>query len=105
MCTEELQTIEKIGEYKKEMKRLVKGLIKSKLFQTEDGDLTITIEKCYDKDANKRVAKLKAANGAFKACLTFDVSTRVYNKIDPTLFETLGEQLSRTKNFGKLFVK
>lgn len=103
----EVKTIEKIGDYKKEMKAFVKGLIKSKRYQTEKGDLTINIEKTFNKELNQRTVTLSctSADGAATAALTYEVATRVFNKVDPTLFETFGEQLSRTKNFGKLIVK
>lgn len=103
----ELITVEKIGDYKKAMKAFVKGLVKSKVFQDANGNLTITIAKDYSKELNKRTVVLtcEGPDGTAKATLTNLVSTRVYNKVDPTLFETLGEQLARGKNFGKLIVK
>ena len=98
---------EKVADYKRDMKYFVKGLVKSKLFQNEDGDLVVTITKNYDKAENARTATLTVESpcGCFKAEFTADVCTRIYNKVDPTLFEQLGDQLSRTKNFGKLVVK
>ena len=102
-----MSTFEKIGDYKKAMKAFVKGAVKSKLYQTEDGDLTVVIDKTYDKAANVRIAVLTIASPCecFVAKFTAEVATRVFNKIDPTLFEALGEQLAKTKGFGKLIVK
>ena len=108
MCDNAQYTVcEKIGDYKREMKKFVKGLVKTKLFQTEDGDLTITIEKNFNKELNQRVVTLEAcsADNTVYASLTYEVPTRVFNKVDPTLFEALGEQLAKTKNFGKLIIK
>jgi len=99
--------IEKIGDYKKAMKAFVKGLVKTKLYQTEAGDLTVYIEKNFCKDSNTRTAALIAESpcGLYKSTFTAEVATRVYNKIDPDLFEALGAQLAKTKGFGKLIVK
>ncbi len=101
------KTIEKVGDYKKDMKAFVKGCVKSKLFQDEAGNLTVTIEKNFDKETNTRTASLIVASpcDTFTSIFKAEVATRVYNKIDPTLFEALGEQLAKTKNFGKLIVK
>jgi len=100
-------TFEKIGDYKKAMKAFVKGAVKSKLYQTEDGDLTVTIEKEYDKAANTRTVVLAIASpcGCFSTKFEAQVATRVYNKVDPTLFEALGAQLAKTKGFGELIIK
>ena len=40
-----------------------------------------------------------------KATFCAEVATRVFNKIDPTLFEALALQLEKGKGFGKLIVK
>jgi hypothetical protein len=89
------------------MKTFVKGVVKSKLFQTEGGDLTIQIEKTYDKAEKKGNVCLKVESpcGCTKACFCSEVSTRVFNKVDPTLFEALAAQLEKGKNFGKLVIK
>jgi hypothetical protein len=102
-----MNTFEKIGDYKKVMKAFVKGAVKSKLYQEENGDLTVTIGKNYDKAANIRTAELKIASpcGCIVSTFTAEVATRVYNKIDPTLFEALGAQLAKSKGFGKLIIK
>ena len=101
------EIIEKIGDYKKAMKAFVKGAVKSKIYQSEDGDLTVVIDKTYNKEDNVRSAALTITSpcGCYIATFKAEVATRVYNKIDPTLFEALGEQLAKTKGFGKLIVK
>ena len=100
-------TFEKIGDYKKAMKAFVKGAVKAKLYQGEDGDLTIMIDKSYNKDTNTRKATLSIISPCecFVTLFTAEVATRIYNKIDPSLFEALGEQLAKTKGFGKLIIK
>lgn len=100
-----MEIYEKIGDYKREMKKFVKGLVKSKLFQNEDGDLTIFIEKIDDKETKQKTAALTAELDGFTAVFKATVATRVFNKIEPALFDALGEQLARSKNFGKLVVK
>jgi len=101
---DEVTIIEKIGEYKKEMRKYVKGLVRSKMF-ANDGTLAIEISKSYDKANNERIVTLTATNGGFTATMNFQVATRVYNKVEPTLFDALKDQLGRAKNAVKLIVK
>lgn len=104
-----MEFIEKIGDYKKEMKRFIKGLVKSKLFQDEDGNLIVVIEKIIEKTSDKEkkfhTVVLTCSNAAMSASLRYEVTARIYNKVDPTLFESLGSQLAKSKNFGQLIIK
>lgn len=96
---------EKIGDYKKAMKKFVKGCVKSKLFQDEDGNMEVLINKTYEKDTNTRTVSLAIENDGYTAIFDTEVSTRVYNKVDAELFAPLAAQLEKTKTFGKLIVK
>lgn len=100
-------TVEKIGDYKKAMKAFIKGAVKSKLFQNEDGNMKVTIEKSYDKATNYRevVLTIEGPVTGVAATFTAETPTRVFNKVEPALFDALGEQLAKGKNFGKLIVE
>jgi len=102
-----LKVFEKIGDYKKAMKSFVKGLIKTKLYQNEKGDLKLTIDKTFVKKLNFRKVTLTctSADKLYTSSMTCEALTRVFNRIDPSLFTDFAEQLSRTKNFGKLIVE
>lgn len=108
MCEEkEMLVVEKIGDYKKEAKRFIKGLVKSKLFRNDTDGLTICICKGeFDKKLKLGKVVLKAIDDA-GMCAKYRImaSTRVYNKIDATLFEGLVTQLAKIKNFGGLTIE
>jgi hypothetical protein len=96
----EIITIEKIGDYKREAKRFVKGLIKSKLFTSPENKITFTIIKGeFDKKAKQGVVTLCTVCpvSGMGATYTIMAPTRVYNKVDATLFDTLVAQLGRMK--------
>jgi hypothetical protein len=107
MCEEkDMLVLEKIGDYKKEAKRFVKGLVKSKLFRTEtDGIEMKIIRGDFDKKTKMGKVTLAICDCAgMGASYTVMATTRVYNKIDVALFEQLVEQLAKIKNFGGLTV-
>ena len=96
-------TYEKIGAYKKAANLFVKGMVKTGLFQTEEGDLTLTIEK--DKENSRVVLTVANDETGMTGIFAADVVTRVFNKVEPALFDPLADQLSRRKGFGKLHVR
>lgn len=99
--------IEKIGDYKREGKRFIKGLIKSKLFTSPENEITFIIDKgIFDKKEKCGVVKLKTycPVSGMKACFKILAPTRVYNKVDETLFDTLKDQLGRMKTPIKLTI-
>lgn len=96
-------TYEKIGAFKKAANLFVKGMVKTGLFQTEDGDLTLTIEK--DKQNSRVVLTVANDDAGLVSTFTVDVVTRIFNKVEPALFDPLADQLSRRKGFGKLHVR
>ena len=81
----EIITIEKIGDYKREAKRFVKGLIKSKLFTSPENKITFTIIKGeFDKKGKQGVVTLHTVCpvSGMGAAYTIMAPTRVYNKVD-----------------------
>jgi hypothetical protein len=101
MCdNKELLVFEKIGDYNKEAKRFIKGAVKSKLFATEENQVVVTIEKGeFDKKAKQGVVTLCTCCpvSGMGATYTIMAPTRVYNKVDATLFDTLVAQLGKMK--------
>ena len=96
----EIITIEKIGDYKREAKRFVKGLIKSKLFTSPENKITFTIIKGeFDKKAKQGVVTLCTVCpvSGMGATYTIMAPTRAYNKVDATSFDTLVAQLVKMK--------
>ena len=109
MCEDKVSdmlVVEKIGDYKKEAKRFIKGLVKSKLFRNDVDGLTVKICRCeFDKKMKLGKVSLKVSDASgMNADYTVMASTRVYNKIDETLFEALVAQLAKIKNFGGLTI-
>lgn len=102
---EKMHTFEKIGDYKKAMKAFIKGAVKSKLYQTEQGDLIVTLAKSSVKKLKDGVPtyavslKVVSPCGCVTSEFKADVVTRAYNKITPALFDPIGEQLEKSKSF------
>ena len=98
-----MATYEKTGDYKKAASAFIKGMFKSGLAQDEDGNITVRIEK--DKETGKAVLNIENENNGVVAKFEAEVTTRVYNKVAPELFDVLAQQLSKRKNFGQLVVR
>ena len=94
---------EKSGAYKKAATMFIKGMLKTGLFQEENGDLVVTIEK--DKEAGTATLTIQNDEAGYKGEFKGNVVTRVFNKIDPTMFEGLAAQLEKRKGFGKLRIR
>jgi hypothetical protein len=104
----EIITIEKIGDYKREAKRFVKGLIKSKLFTSPENKITFTIIKGeFDKKGKQGVVTLCTVCpvSGMGATYTIMAPTRVYNKVDATIFDTLVAQLGKMKTTITLVIE
>jgi hypothetical protein len=103
----ELLVFEKIGDYSKEAKRFIKGAVKSKLFNTEENQVVVTICKGeFNKKTKMGTVSLIIRNTCGMTT-TFEVAatTRVYNKIEVALFDKLVTQMSKIKNFGGLVIE
>jgi hypothetical protein len=96
----EIVFIEKSGDYKREAKRFIKGCVKSKLFTSPENKIEFRIEKGeFDKKAKMGMITLTTACpvSGMKAVYVVNAATRVYNKIDATMFESLVAQYARMK--------
>lgn len=96
----EIVFIEKSGDYKREAKRFIKGCVKSKLFSNPENEIKFEIIKGeFDKKAKQGEVTLitKCPVSGMSAMYTIMAATRVYNKIDATMFESLVAQYARMK--------
>lgn len=90
--------IETTSEFKKAVKTLVKGAIKSKVFGGETNAYTLTVSVgTYDKKEKKGTVSVGISAGPFAMCLADEVNTRVYNKINDEFFAPIVEQFSKLK--------
>ena len=96
-----MQTIEKLGDYKRFLKGFVRGVIKAKVFATAENKVILNCCKC---DEDHKVVTVTADNGTYTATFTAEVSTRIYNKFDDELFAPIAKQFGKLKNFGGLEV-
>lgn len=96
----ELNKIEKLGEFKKAAKAFIRGAIKAKIYTDAKNALNVTVTKDVD-----NVVSVEIANGFYSANFDAIVATRVYNKIDTLLFQTLTKQFNTLKNFGGVKVE
>lgn len=100
--------LEKIGDYKREAKKFIKGLVKSKLFTTSENKILFVIKKgSFDKKLKGGEIKLYTNSSDTGMCSTYKIwaPTRVYNKVDLNLFDSLKDQFSRMKNPIKLEIE
>lgn len=91
--------IEKLSDYKREMKSFVRGVIKSKVFNGEDGKLNFIVTK-----DDENVVAMTVTNKFNTAEFVAEVSTRVYNKISNDLYTKTIEQFNKLKNFAGMSV-
>ena len=96
----EMTKIEKLSDYKKAAKAFVRGAIKAKIFTDAKNALKVDVTKDVD-----NVVCATIANGAYSMNFDVVVSTRVYNKIDTSFFQTLTKQFNTLKNFGGVKVE
>lgn len=92
--------IEKLSDYKKAAKAFIRGAIKAKIFADAKNALNVTVVKEYENAVDVIIN-----NGAYSADFGTIVSTRVYNKIDTSFFQTLTKQFNTLKNFGGVKVE
>jgi hypothetical protein len=97
---ENIQYIETLSQFKKEMKQFIRGVVKSKLFIPCDGQKYIfVVSKEQDKSIQQNLVSIIICQGCFEASMVASVSTRVFNKVQTELFEPIIEQMGRLKGF------
>lgn len=91
--------IETTGEFKKALKAMVKGAIKSKVFGGEGQEYKFNvIIGEFDKKEKKGTVTVKIEAGATAMVLTDEVSTRVYNKVNDEFFAPIAAQFGKLKS-------
>ena len=99
-----MMSFEKLAEYKRALKTFVRGAIKSKILVNDQGQLKLNIYKETIDKTEKHVV-VEIANDAYTAIFYADVSTRIFNKFEPALFEPIQKQFNKLKGFGGIVVE
>lgn len=99
-----ITTVERLADWKREMKKFVRGVIKSKVFNANDGKANFIIEKEALESANTVTMCIISDDHFNYAEFNTEVSTRVFNKITPELFTKTIEQFNKLKNFAGMTV-
>lgn len=97
--------IETTSEFKKVVKSLVKGAIKSKLFGGEGGDyiFDVTVGE-FDKKEKKGTVTVSIACGPLAMVASDEVGTRVYNKVNDEFFSPIAEQFGKLKTINSITI-
>lgn len=94
--------IETVSEFKKNVKALVKGAIKSKVFGSENTYKFKVVVGTYDKKERQGMISVATANGPIAICLSDNVGTRVYNRVNDEFFAPIVEQFEKLKSVEKI---
>lgn len=95
--------IETTGEFKKALKAMVKGAIKSKVFggEAKDYKFNVVIGE-FDKKEKKGEVSVFITEGPITVSLKDEVSTRVYNKINDEFFAPIATQFGKLKSVNTI---
>lgn len=97
---ENIQYIETLSQFKKEMKQFVRGTVKSKLFIPAEGEKYVfVVDKEQNKKEKQNIVYFIICKDSYEASMVASVSTRVFNKIQEELFTSTIEQMGRLKGF------
>lgn len=90
---------ETTGDFKKALKAMVKGAIKSKVFggEAQNFKFDVVIGE-FDKKEKKGTVTVKITEGPVTMALTNEVSTRVYNKVNDEFFAPIATQFGKLKS-------
>jgi len=92
-----------VSEFRKAVKALVKGAIKSKLFGGEDGKYVFEFSSCYCKKTKTGYVKVTTGNDdGLAIVLEAPVSTRVYNKVNDEFFTPIVAQFTKLKSVNDM---
>jgi hypothetical protein len=104
-----IEKIETLSEFKREAKNFIRGVIKAKVFTPADSwsapaDATMKffVEKC--EEGKEKFITICVGNGFNYAEFAVEVSTRVFNKVEPGLFDKTIEQFNKLKGFNGMTV-
>lgn len=95
--------IETTGEFKKVIKSMVKGAIKSKVFggEAQSYKFDVVIGD-FDKKEKKGTVTVKITEGPITFAVEDEVSTRVYNKINDEFFAPIATQFGKLKSVNTI---
>jgi hypothetical protein len=96
-----MENFSTLADYTRAMKAFVRGVIKSKLFIGEDGELKVAYAKCNE---TGNVVCVTVSNGAYKANFTAEVATRTFNKVTDEYFDRALTQFKSIKGITKITV-
>ncbi len=104
MCDcNEVKVVETVGEFKKNVKALVKGAIKAKIFGGEDNNYNFFyMVGNYDKKAKQGYVMVGITAGDIEMKYEPVVSTRVFNKVNDEFFAPIAEQFGRLKSVNEI---
>ena len=104
MCDcNDVKVVETVGEFKKNVKALVKGAIKSKVFGGENNDYSFFyMIGNYDKKAKQGYVMVGISVGDLEMKYEPVVSTRVFNKVTAEFFAPIAEQFGRLKSVNNI---
>lgn len=94
---------ETTSEIKKSIKTLVKAAVKTKVFGGETNDYVFQVVLGeYDKKEKKGTISVGIVQAPIAMCISNEVNTRVYNKINDEFFVPFVEQFSKLKNVNSI---
>lgn len=97
-----IEKIETLSEFKREVKNFIRGVIKAKVFTPADATTKFFVEKC--EEGKEKFITICVGNGFNYAEFAVEVSTRVFNKVEPKLFDKTIEQFNKLKGFNGMTV-
>jgi len=90
---------ETTGEFKKAVKTLVKGAIKSKIFGGEKQNYVFDVQLGeFNKKEKQGGVAVAISEGPFTIAIDDLANTRVYNKVNDEFFAPIAEQFKKLKN-------
>ena len=104
MCDcNDVKIVETVGEFKKNVKALVKGAIKAKVFGGEDNKYNFSyMVGNYDKKAKQGYVMVGISAGDLEMKYEPVVSTRVFNKVTAEFFAPIAEQFGKLKSVNEI---
>ena len=94
-----IYTIETLADYKRAMKTFVRGVIKSKLFESDK-----PLEFIVEKHTEDNTIDMFIVSNYYSSLFCVKVSTRIFNKVEPELYTKTIEQFNKLKGFAGMTV-
>lgn len=94
-----IYTIETLADYKRAMKTFVRGVIKSKLFESDK-----PIEFIVEKHSEDNTIDMFVVSDYYSSLFCAKVSIRIFNKVEAALYTKTIEQFNKLKGFAGMTV-